>query len=65
MDDGDIAYTIVTAPATSADPSYNGLNAADVAVTNIDDDAAGITVDADHRPDHRPRRAARPRSPSC
>jgi hypothetical protein len=44
VDDGDIAFTIVTAPATSADPLYNDLNAADVAVTNTDDDAAGITV---------------------
>lgn len=38
VDDGDVAYTIVTAPATSSDPLYNGLNAADVAVLNRDDD---------------------------
>jgi hypothetical protein len=44
VDDGDIAYTIVTAPATSADPLYNNRNAVDVTVTNADDDAAGITV---------------------
>src|SRR5262249_55797251 len=44
VDDGDIAYTIVTAPAASADPVYNGLNAIDLAVTNTDDDTAGITV---------------------
>ena len=44
LDDGDVAYTIVTAAATSADPIYNGINAADVAVTNTDNDAAGITV---------------------
>src|SRR5207237_501430 len=44
VDDGDIAYTIVTAPAASADPNYNNLNAADVGVTNTDDDAAGINV---------------------
>ena len=44
LDDGDIAYTIVTAAATSADALYNGINAADVAVTNTDNDAAGITV---------------------
>ena len=37
-------YTIVTAAATSADVLYNGINAADVAVTNTDNDAAGITV---------------------
>ena len=44
LDDGDVAYTIVTAAATSADTIYNGINAADVAVTNTDNDAAGITV---------------------
>ena len=34
----------MTAPATSTDATYNGVNAADVAVTNTDNDAAGITV---------------------
>src|SRR6188768_1188873 len=43
-DDGDIGYSIVIAAATSADSSYNGINANDVAVTNTDDDTAGITV---------------------
>src|SRR5436309_2452114 len=42
--DGDVAYTIVTAAATSTDGSYNGLDAADVAVTNTDNDTAGIAV---------------------
>lgn len=42
--DGDQAYTIVTAPATSSDANYIGRNAADVNVTNTDDDAAGIVV---------------------
>jgi large repetitive protein len=46
MDDGDIAYNIVLAPATSADPGYNGQNAADVPLVNIDDDTAGFTVSA-------------------
>lgn len=40
--DGTIGYTIVTAAAASADPSYNGLNAADVSVVNIDNDSAGL-----------------------
>ena len=44
LDDGDIAYSIVTAAATSADGTYNGINAADVSVTNTDNDASGITV---------------------
>jgi len=42
--DGDIPYTIVTAPAVSGDPDYNGLDADDVSVTNLDDDGAGVTV---------------------
>jgi hypothetical protein len=49
VDDGDIAYTIVTAAATTGDPNYNGLNAADVSVTNQDDDVAGITVNRQSR----------------
>jgi hypothetical protein len=44
LDDGDIAYTIVTAAAASSDANYNGLNADDVAATNTDNDTAGITV---------------------
>ena len=51
VDDGNVAYTIVTAPATSTDPNYNGVNAADVAVTNTDNDAAGITVTPTTGPD--------------
>ena len=31
---GNVAYTIVTAAATSSDPLFNGVNPADVAVTN-------------------------------
>ncbi len=42
--DGNIAYNILTAPATSADAAYNGRDAADVAALNLDNDAAGITV---------------------
>ena len=44
IDDGDVAYTIVTAAAVSTDGSYNGFDAADVSVTNTDNDTAGITV---------------------
>jgi len=36
--DGDITYTIVTAPASSTDPNYNNLDADDVSVTNTDND---------------------------
>src|SRR5262249_10524322 len=42
--DGDIGYGIVTSPATSTDVHYSGMDAADVAVTNQDDDVAGFTV---------------------
>jgi gliding motility-associated-like protein len=45
--DGDVAYTIVTGNVTSGDANYNTLNGgdvADVAVTNIDDDVASITI---------------------
>src|SRR5438094_627130 len=42
--DGAVAYTIVTAAATSTDPGYSGRNAPDMGVTNTDDDNAGITV---------------------
>src|SRR5439155_865971 len=42
--DGNQAYTIVTAAASSADANYNGLNPVDVSVTNTDNDTAGFTV---------------------
>ncbi len=42
--DGSQAYSIVTGAATSADTGYSGLNASDVAVTNVDDETAGFTV---------------------
>ncbi len=45
IDDGDAAYTIVTAAAESDDLVYHGVNPDDVSVTNIDDDTAGVTVD--------------------
>ncbi len=43
--DGNIPYSIVTAPAVSGDALYNNLNAADVAVTNHDNDLeTGISI---------------------
>ena len=42
--DGSVNYTIVTAPAVSMDGRYSGMNAADVAVRNTDNETAGITV---------------------
>jgi hypothetical protein len=40
--DGKVAYTIVTAKAVSSDPNYNGLNPADVSVSNLDNDAPNL-----------------------
>src|SRR5688500_14037519 len=42
--DGPIAYTIVTAAATSTDTAYSGVNPSDVSVTNTDNDAPGGTT---------------------
>jgi hypothetical protein len=41
---GDVAYQVVTDPAVSADPAYNGLNAPDVSLTNTEEDVAGFVV---------------------
>jgi subtilisin family serine protease len=43
VDDGNIAYSIILGAATSTDTTYNGLNPADVALSNQDNDTAGIT----------------------
>ena len=37
-------YKIVTAPAVSEDPSFNGKNAIDLELVNVDNETAGITV---------------------
>ncbi|WP_425614262.1 DNRLRE domain-containing protein [Anatilimnocola sp. NA78] len=42
--DGAVNYTIVTSPAVSADAGYNGFNATDVTLTNLDNDVAGVTI---------------------
>src|SRR5580765_2118525 len=44
IDDGDIGYSITLGVPTTADPIYAAIDPADVAVTNADNDAAGITV---------------------
>jgi hypothetical protein len=41
---GPITYTITLNPATSLDPGYNGINPADVTVTNTENDTAGFIV---------------------
>ncbi|WP_199248965.1 hypothetical protein [[Phormidium] sp. ETS-05] len=45
--DGDIPYNIITAAATSTDTKYNGINPVDVAVTNTDNDTAGVSLSAE------------------
>ena len=42
VDDGNIAYTILLAAAAGGD--YTGINPADVAVSNTDNDTVGVTV---------------------
>jgi len=42
--DGPMMFQVVTAPARSSDTTYDGLNAADVQVVNVDDDTAGVTI---------------------
>jgi hypothetical protein len=44
LDDDDILYTIITAPATSGDTNYDGADPIDVAVTNADNDIADIII---------------------
>ena len=44
IDDGDVSYQVILDPAVSGDPMYQGVDPRDVAVTNLDDDTAGITV---------------------
>ncbi len=44
MDDGDVPYTILVAPAVSNDPAYSGYQPSDVSVTNRGTRHAGFTV---------------------
>ncbi|MBD2654128.1 hypothetical protein H6G45_11670 [Synechocystis sp. FACHB-383] len=44
VDDDNVSYTIVLAPASSTDPDYGGLDAANVTITNQDNDTAGILI---------------------
>ncbi|MBI5055579.1 MAG: hypothetical protein HZB61_03045 [Nitrospirae bacterium] len=45
VQDGNIAYIIITGAASSVDVNYSGMAVSDVSVTNTDDaDTAGITV---------------------
>lgn len=44
IQDGNVAYSIVTGETTSASAGYTGLPVDDVSLTNNDNDMAGITV---------------------
>jgi hypothetical protein len=46
VDDGDVVFAITLAPAVSTDASYAGVDPDDVALTNVDDDTAGLSVSA-------------------
>ena len=46
IDDGDKTYSAIVGAATSTDPRYNGMNPADVALMNTDDDTRGFDVSA-------------------
>lgn len=42
--DGNQAYKIIIDPAVSSDARFNGVNPADVSITNVDNDSAAIVV---------------------
>ena len=44
VDDGDVVFSLITSSAVSADPGYHGLDVDDVALTNLDDDEAAVSV---------------------
>lgn len=46
LNDGDADYTISVGPIASADTDYAALDPVDVSLTNADDDAAAITINA-------------------
>src|SRR5207245_898886 len=44
IQDGAIAYSVALGAAASSDPIYSGMDRADVALANADNDVAGVTV---------------------
>jgi hypothetical protein len=51
LDDAAAGYLVVTGAATSADASYAGLDAPDVAAENLDPDVASLVIVAQRRDD--------------
>lgn len=43
-EDGPVGYSIALAPAVSGDARYNGVDPDDVAVSNTDNETAGVTI---------------------
>jgi subtilisin-like proprotein convertase family protein len=64
LEDGDVAYTIVLDPTSSADTAYNGLDPADVSLVNLDDELAMQTYISTDTPkrilEPHPKRGLRP-----
>jgi hypothetical protein len=46
VDDGDTTFNLVSGAATSTDADYNGLDAFDMPITNVDNDTSAFTVSA-------------------
>jgi hypothetical protein len=44
LEDGNQQYSIVTSAAISSDSNYNGLDPANAALTNLDNDSQGVTI---------------------
>jgi subtilisin-like proprotein convertase family protein len=62
--DGNVAYMVILDPASSSDPAYNGLDAADVSVTNQDNDGQAYFFESEDVPktiaDPHPRKGPKP-----
>lgn len=46
VDDGDVAFNILTSAAVSEDLAYNDINPSNLSLSNIDNDVSGFTVSA-------------------
>ncbi len=49
LEDGNQQYIIVTSTAVSSDSNYNGLDPANVTLTNLDNDSQGVTISVSDR----------------
>lgn len=44
LNDGNVSFQVVTGPLSSLDGHFDGVDPADIAVTNMDDEGAGVSV---------------------